>query len=724
VRATPGTAARLFPTGTGYLDALQDPAACFADPDLAAATPQCTPLGLPRPVSGNFASVFRMDGDDGRSWAVRCFVRWFDDLGQRYDAIVQHLNKVPGSWKVGFELQERGIHVGGEWWPVLKMDWAAGTPLIPWIESHLWDGPALAYQAVRFAELVDELRRSGVAHGDLQHGNLLLAPGGDIRLVDYDGMFVPTLSGLAANDGGHRNYQHPRRRPGEFGLHIDNFAAWVIYTSLVALAVDPLLWGRLDGGDECLLFRAQDFHDPRHSEAFAALDASGDRVLGQLAGLLRSFLDMDLGQVPPLSPARAPMPVLSAPALDQPALADRRRLLRALRDEAAPETFRPRPHAPVAEVSFTHMPAPRGATAGLAGLALLVLLGLMGGVLPLPLGLVLLAMVAGGGYAGVHWLWLQSPEVAAFRDTQAECEEAFRRRDEARAAVERVQQQRAAVDEAERDARARAGRAAEEVQAGRDAALRAIDQDVQERLAALAAREQELYRAEHTAYASALRDLQRQVIDADLGTRSLSSFAGLDDRVIYALALDGVRSAADFVDVFVENEGRPSAEVAWLVRPDGGRVKATGLTVGPARGLLSWRRGLEARLSASLPARLPEDMAGRVRATHAAERAALATQEQQVRAEGARRARAVAGEPGAGAPGGPGAGGPGAGGPGATPGAPATAAHQRVRLDQELGRAKKVLAEAEWSLEGAERSLEAYRGLTFLAFVRRIAGLA
>jgi hypothetical protein len=270
--------------------------------------------------------------------------------------------------------------------------------------------------------------------------------------------------------------------------------------------------------------------------------------------------------------------------------------------------------------------------------------------------------------------------------------------------VERLQQQRAAVDQGERDARAQAGRAAVEVQSERDAALRAIDHDVQQRLSALAAREQDLYRAEHTAYASALRDLQRQVIDSDLGKRSLSSYAGLDDRVIYALALDDVRTAADFLDAFIENEGRPSAEVAWLVRPDGRRVRATGLTVGAARGLLAWRRGLEARLSASLPARLPEADAERVRAKHAAERAALTAQEQQVRAEGARRAQAVASDDPA-------------------PTRPANAAHQRVRLDQELGRAKKVLAEADWSLVGVERELDAYRGLTLPAFVRRIAGL-
>src|SRR5436305_8445438 len=119
----------------------------------------------------------------------------------------------------------------------------------------------MAYLAIRFAELVGELRAAGIAHGDLQHGNILVAPGGDLRLTDYDGMYVPALSGLESNELGHRNYQHPGRRRSEFGPHLDDFSSWVIYASLTALSIDPVLWGRLDGGDECLLIRSRDLRD-------------------------------------------------------------------------------------------------------------------------------------------------------------------------------------------------------------------------------------------------------------------------------------------------------------------------------------------------------------------------------------------------------------------------------------------------------------------------------
>ena len=709
---------RAFPRGAEYMEALQDPSAAFADPDLAAASPVLTPLGLPRPVSGNFASVFRMDGGGGRAWAVRCFVRSFEDMGRRYSAIDSHLARLSGPWRVGFEFQERGVLVGGEWYPIVKMDWAPGQPLLSYIEQHLWDGPALAYLASRFATLVDELRRSGVAHGDLQHGNILVAPGGALRLVDYDGMFVPPLAGLAGNELGHRNYQHPDRRPGEFGLHLDSFASWVIYASLVGLSVDPLLWGRLDGGDECLLFRSQDFADPLHSDALAAFEASGDGVLRDLAGRLRAYLDAPFASVPPLSPDRAPVPVLAEGKRASADLARQQSLMAALRDDAVPsapsveEVRRPQveAHAPV---TFTHLPTPRLAAGAVAVAFVLVVGLLLAGVVAPALGLLALAALGAVGYFGAKQLWAQSPEVAEYRLQQAAYDTALRARDDANAAVRRVQRDRTEVDKAEQEALGRAGRAGEQQQSERDAAIRQIDDELRVRLTALAAQEQELYRAEHTALAAALREAHLAVIATDLKTKPLTLFSGIDDRVLYALALDDVRTAADFVDVFIENQGRGSSEVAYLVRVDGRKVKATGLTPGSAKQMLSWRRGLETRLSASLPTALPESEAAAIRARFASDRAALTAAEQSARAEAERKADAVRAMPLADS----------TNLTEAARRAQRDAAAKRVKLDQDLGRAKKALAEAEWQLAACDAELSAYRGLTFAAFVRGIVGL-
>ena len=42
-----------------------------------------------------------------------------------------------------------------------------------------------------------------MAHADLQHGNVILVPKGDqlaLKLIDYDGMYVPALAGGLSGD--------------------------------------------------------------------------------------------------------------------------------------------------------------------------------------------------------------------------------------------------------------------------------------------------------------------------------------------------------------------------------------------------------------------------------------------------------------------------------------------------------------------------------------------
>jgi hypothetical protein len=90
-----------------------------------------------------------------------------------------------------------------------------------WSEQHLLESPrltpynlarprALLSTASRLFALLGDLERRKLAHGDLQHGNIMIAESG-VELVDYDGMFVPAFAGTAATEGGVPSYQHPNR---------------------------------------------------------------------------------------------------------------------------------------------------------------------------------------------------------------------------------------------------------------------------------------------------------------------------------------------------------------------------------------------------------------------------------------------------------------------------------------------------------------------------------
>ncbi|HEX5271970.1 MAG TPA: hypothetical protein VFW33_15835, partial [Gemmataceae bacterium] len=104
-----------WPASQDYNEAVQNPAANFADPDLRAARPAANALGLPMPCSGNFADVYQFQGPDGRRWAVKCFTREVPGRARRYEAVGDHLRQAGLSFIVDFSYLEKGIQTAGDW---------------------------------------------------------------------------------------------------------------------------------------------------------------------------------------------------------------------------------------------------------------------------------------------------------------------------------------------------------------------------------------------------------------------------------------------------------------------------------------------------------------------------------------------------------------------------------------------------------------------------------
>jgi hypothetical protein len=179
--------------------------------------------------------------------------------------------------------------------PVLKMEWVEASSLISFIEGNLRDLPSLARLAESFATMTSELAEVSIVHGDLQHGNLLVTPSGELKLIDYDGMFVPGLAPLGACEIGHANYQSPAKTMSTWGPYLDHFSAWINYGSLLALSFDPGLWQLL-------------------REAFNAFSHSAQPALRAVGAALDALWTHDLTAIPPLNPALLPEPpVTSSP---------------------------------------------------------------------------------------------------------------------------------------------------------------------------------------------------------------------------------------------------------------------------------------------------------------------------------------------------------------------------------------------------------------------------
>jgi WD40 repeat protein len=284
-----------LPDLVAYQAAVQHPTTAFSDPELRAATVTTGRLGLPRAVAGNFAVTYQLR-QAGRRWAVRCFHRDAADRAQRYAAISSTLHALGSSALVEIAYLPTGVRVGQGWYPVTKMPWVDGLTFNRAIEERLARPAALRDLERRFVQLVDDLRHHGIAHGDLQHGNILVDPSGALRLVDYDGMYVPALHGLKASETGDPNYQHPGRRD-QFDADLDRFSALVVVVALRALAAQPGLWQTYNTDDN-LLFRRADFAAPSSSALIS--DLKGLLATRDLTTRLAQVCVDDYARVPSL----------------------------------------------------------------------------------------------------------------------------------------------------------------------------------------------------------------------------------------------------------------------------------------------------------------------------------------------------------------------------------------------------------------------------------------
>ena len=165
------------------------------------------------------------------------------------------------------------------------------------IENQQNHAGILSMAAERWMFINSSLRNLGIAHNDLQHGNVIVQNNFALRLVDYDSFYLPESEGNSP-EGGHGNYQHPLRKRADYNEHIDNFPALVIYLSLLALDSEPNLWRF--SGDQNILFTKRDFDDPASSDCFRELKGSRDDRIRSLTNYLEQYCSVPVEAVPNL----------------------------------------------------------------------------------------------------------------------------------------------------------------------------------------------------------------------------------------------------------------------------------------------------------------------------------------------------------------------------------------------------------------------------------------
>ncbi len=289
-----------WPTPQDYNETVQSPDFCFDNQELQQGAPETNAMGLPKPICGNFASVYQFQCPN-RNIAVKCFLRNVYNQHARYGNLSQFTAFNHVSTLLEFEYLLKGILVNGNWYPIVKMPWVEGHTLDQFVRKNMHNRQQLDRFQAQFTDLVLELERNDIAHGDLQHGNIIVR-NKDLMLVDYDGIYVPAMAGEQANELGHVNYQHPQRSAEHFDATIDRFSAWIIHHSIYVLRLDPTLWQRHAGGDERLIFSAADYKNPEGSRLLGELMRHPVPEINKRAHEIKKLLSLPLHEIPPFRP--------------------------------------------------------------------------------------------------------------------------------------------------------------------------------------------------------------------------------------------------------------------------------------------------------------------------------------------------------------------------------------------------------------------------------------
>lgn len=287
-----------YPTLEQYNEAFQYPQLALSDSELKQGSIATSGLGLPLALCGGFALTYTMNSG-ARKYAVRCFHKKSNALEKRYSSISTRLKSLQSPYFVEFEFQPQGVRVSGKLFPIVKMSWASGTTLGEFLEKNYRNSTNLLNLRASLRSLAKYLESQGMAHGDIQPGNVMVADAGKkIQLIDYDGIFIDDLRALGSAELGHRNFQHPKRVSSSWDATLDRFSFIGLDLAIRALASNPEYWLKTHSDGDSILFKANDFADPSNSSVFGSL--VGEQSLAEDAKYFASICRSGFDKTPTL----------------------------------------------------------------------------------------------------------------------------------------------------------------------------------------------------------------------------------------------------------------------------------------------------------------------------------------------------------------------------------------------------------------------------------------
>ena len=262
-----------YPLISEYVKAIQDAGDNLEK--LSYLTPVLDDHGEPYRSSGAFAVVFKMlDKSTGKYYALKCFTEEQQGRAEAYRQIAGELDLLDSPYITLVKYMEKELFVDSQCeedeFPVLLMDWVEGETMEAYIAANYHNQSVMSMLCYRFGKMAAWLRTQSFSHGDIKPDNIIVRPDGSLTLVDYDGMFVPSMKGSQSPTIGTRDFSHPLRTVDDFDETIDDFSLASIALSLKAISMKSTLLD-IYGASDRLLFSENDYRNPSNSKVISAL---------------------------------------------------------------------------------------------------------------------------------------------------------------------------------------------------------------------------------------------------------------------------------------------------------------------------------------------------------------------------------------------------------------------------------------------------------------------
>ncbi len=241
---------------------------------------------------GGFAIAYKFKKNDDDELAIRVFQEkgFSKKRGERFKKISKFfqdeniLEKIPSL--VSFQFKSEAITLknirikdkNGSIetkseikFPLIEMQWVKGQNMGNYINKIFDDKQKMIQLSEKIRIVFSDLENNGVSHGDIAPENIIITPKEEIKLIDYDGFFIPQFRGDSPVEEGHTEFQHHNRGNSNikdypvYDEKLDRFSALVTYLSLKAIAYDPSFKNFIDN-DKVLCFTKEDFMKIKNGE--------------------------------------------------------------------------------------------------------------------------------------------------------------------------------------------------------------------------------------------------------------------------------------------------------------------------------------------------------------------------------------------------------------------------------------------------------------------------